>query len=58
MNLPSINPTMLQEVIEYLEARYPNKLPRTPMSIDQLHMKIGEQHVIETLHELREYIEK
>ena len=58
MNTPSINPTSLRQVIEYLEARYPNKLPRTPMGLDSLHIKIGEQHPIETLRELLEHLER
>jgi hypothetical protein len=52
-----INPDTLRVVIDYLVARYPNELPRSVTTLEQLHMKIGEQHVIQTLAEWAEYLE-
>ena len=52
-----INRDALVVVIDYLVARYPNELPRGVTTLEQLHMKIGQQHVIETLREYLEHME-
>lgn len=52
-----INRDALVAVIDYLVARYPNELPRGVTTLEQLHMKIGHQQVIETLREYLEHTE-
>ena len=44
-------------VIDYLVARHPNELPRGVTTLEQLHLKIGQQQVIETLREYLEHLE-
>lgn len=53
-----INPDILRQIITYLEAKYPNELPKTITTIERLHIQIGEQNVIRTLIEYLEYMER
>jgi hypothetical protein len=53
-----INPDSVRQTINYLETKFPNRLPRTITSIEKLHVLIGEQNVIQTLEELLEYLEQ
>lgn len=52
-----INRDALVAVIDYLVARHPNELPRGVTTLEQLHLKIGQQQVIETLREYLEHLE-
>lgn len=53
-----INPETLRVVIDYLVARYPNELPQSVTTLEQLHLKIGQQHVIRSLVEWHDYMEQ
>lgn len=45
----NINPTDLAEVLEKLMEAYPNELPKQQTSVEQIHIKIGEQRIIDYL---------
>lgn len=53
-----INQDGLVAVIDYLVARFPNRLPRGVTNLDEIHIKIGNQQVIEQLREYLEHLEK
>jgi len=40
---------ILKELVEYLEEKFPNKLPTNRINTDELMIRIGNQQVIEAI---------
>jgi hypothetical protein len=55
MNISQQN---LQSVLEILMEKFPNKLPKDKIAIEELHIKIGQQQVITYLEEIYERLAK
>lgn len=53
-----INQQTLQTVLEILIEKYPNKLPKDKIAIEELHIKIGQQQVISYLEDVYERLQK
>lgn len=54
MNLPKVHPDVLENLIEYLSLKYPDSLPVGAVTIEGIHIKIGNKQVINTLKEILE----
>lgn len=54
MNTPTINPTILSNLIEFLKLKYPDSLPANVTTLEGIHIKIGNKQVITTLEQLLE----
>jgi hypothetical protein len=49
-----INQRDLDALIDILQVKFPNVLPPTSTSLENIHMKIGQQQVIKYLKEIAE----
>jgi len=49
-----INPTDLAEVLEKLMEAFPDELPKQQTTVEQIHIKIGEQKPIKYLMDIYE----
>lgn len=52
--IPKLTKASLEAIIDTVEERFPNRLPKTNTTTDQIHMLIGQQQVIAFLRELME----
>lgn len=52
--IPNITKESLENVVETLEDRFPNSLPKTRTDVEHIHILIGQQQVIRHLKELLE----
>ena len=54
----NITQQSLQSVLEILIEKYPNRLPKDKIAIEELHIRIGQQQVISYLEEIYERLTK
>lgn len=52
--LPTKEPKVTLELLEYLDSIYPNQLPNQGMTMERIHIKIGQVMVVTKLHSLYE----
>ena len=49
-----ITPAALDAIIEALEVKYPNELPKKVIPEHEIYLRIGNQQVVQYLREMRE----
>ena len=54
----NISQQSLQNILETLMQKFPNKLPIDKIATDELHIKIGQQQVIRYLESVYERLQK
>ena len=52
--IPKLTKASLEAIIDTVEERFPNRLPKTNTTTDHIHILIGQQQVVAFLKELME----